>query len=287
MISGSCLYEGMVIHKRLRPKPHGLGYRVFSMLLDVDGIGAEAQRLRLFSYNRWNVISFHDRDHGGGEGKSVAVHARETFAAAGLGGACGRVFLLCYPRVLGYGFNPISVYYGYDANQQLSAVIYEVNNTFGERRSYVAPIREGGEPGGIHQHGCRKALYVSPFTDMDVDYSFRLGEPGRELVLGVNLRDAAGPLLKTHFLGHALPLTDRALARLLIALPLLTLKVTAAIHFEALRLWLKGVPLTVRPKAERYGVTRVAPSAEQAPLMMPPPLAPPLAAVPPATPART
>ena len=257
----SCVYEGAVVHKRLKPKEHALRYRVFCLFLDVDELAALARRLRLFSYNRFNAVSFYDRDHGGGEGKSIAAHARDTLAVAGLGHAGAKVFLLCYPRVFGFGFNPISVFYGFDCSDQLSAVIYEVNNTFGERRSYVVPIGEASGRDGPHVHGCAKELFVSPFNDMNVRYSFRLGEPADQLVLGVNLRDGTGPLLKTYFNGAKRALSDVQLARLLIGLPFLTLKVVAAIHFEALRLWWKGVPLTTKPKAPRYGVTHVVPPA--------------------------
>ena len=266
MMPASAVYEGTVVHKRLRPKAHAMSYRVFAMLLDVDGIGAVAGRLRLFSHNRFNLLSFHDCDHGAGTGQSVAAHARATLAAAGLAHAGVRVFLLCYPRVLGYGFNPISVYYGYDATDRLAAAIYEVNNTFGERRSYVIPIAEG-EEGQVHVHGCGKQLYVSPFTEMDGRYGFRLGEPGDAIVLGVSLRDAGGPVLKTHFRGVLRPLTDRTLARISISLPLQSFKVMGAIHFEALRIWIKGVPLTERPPAPRYAVTNVAaPTASSTPV---------------------
>jgi uncharacterized protein len=268
MSAESCIYHGQVVHKRLRPKPHALSYRVFAMYLDCDALGDIASRLRLFSHNRWNLVSFHDADHGAGAGIPVAEHARQTLADAGLAHAGARVFLLCYPRVLGYGFNPISVYYGFDTNNRLGAAIYEVNNTFGERRSYVVPIDDAKGAAGPHAHGCAKELYVSPFTDMRGRYGFRLSEPGKALTLGVSLRDDDGPLLKTHFRGDAQPLTDTMLARLLASLPLLTLKITAAIHYEALRLWLKGVPLTVRPKAPRYAVTHV-PAPPPVPLVVP------------------
>ena len=253
----SCIYDGVVVHKRLRPKLHALRYRVFSFLLDVDEIDAAAGRLRLFSRNRWNVLSFHDADHGAGCGRTVAHHARETLAEAGLGHAGARVYLLCYPRVFGYGFNPISVYYGYTAEGCLAAIVYEVNNTFGERRSYVVPVAQGAASGGVYAHGCGKELYVSPFTDMTGSYGFRVTDPGCDVLVGVSLRDANGPVLKTHFRGEAKPLTDAVMARLSVMLPLQSFKVMAAIHFEALKLWLKGVPLTVKPKAQSYAVTRV------------------------------
>jgi uncharacterized protein len=254
-MKASCIYEGVVVHKRLRPTAHSLRYRVFSFLLDVDEIDADANQLRLFSRNKFNVLSFYDRDHGDGSGSSVAAYARATLAQAGLGHAGVRIALLSYPRVFGYGFNPISVYYCHDASDALAAVIYEVNNTFGERRSYVVTIQPAEGP--VYAHTCKKELYVSPFTDMNGWYQFRLREPDDAIAVGVALRDHEGPLLKTYFTGYARPLADRTAARLLIVLPLQSLKVVAAIHLEALFLWWKGVPFTVKPAAPRFGVTHV------------------------------
>ena len=139
--------------------------------------------------------------------------------AANLEHAGARILLLCYPRILGYGFNPISVYYGYSRENRLAAIVYEVNNTFGERRSYVVPVAERPvdectSAGGVYAHGCGKALYVSPFTEMDGRYSFRITNPGEEIVVGISLRDGTGPVLKTHFRAAALPLTDAVLAQL-------------------------------------------------------------------------
>jgi DUF1365 family protein len=269
MTIASCVYDGQVVHKRLRPATHALSYRVFSLFVDVDRLDQLDADLRLFSRNRFNAVSLYDADHGARDGRTIADHARATLSDAGLAAASVRVMLLCYPRVFGYGFNPISVYYGYDATDRLAAVVYEVNNTFGERRSYVVPITSHVPDGTPHAHACTKDLYVSPFTDMEGRYGFRLSEPGATLALGVNLRDANGPVLKTHFRGAVRPLTDTTLARLLWQVPFLTLKVTGAIHYEALRLWLKGVTLTARPAAPKYAVTHVAaatPTPSPAPL---------------------
>jgi uncharacterized protein len=257
----SCLYEGDVVHRRLRPKPHALTYRVFSILLDVDQIDATAGRLWLFSRNRWNAVSFHDGDHGAGvPGVSVAAHARATFRAADLAAATSQIYLLAYPRVFGFGFNPISVFYGYSPSGRLAGVIYEVNNTFGERRSYVVPIlqSDAAKSDGVYAHGCKKELYVSPFTDMAGRYGFRLREPTEHVLVGVNLRDDDGPLLRTHFRATRISLTDRHVLRLLVMRPLMTAKVVLAIHLEAVKLWFKGVPLTSRSKTTPYAVTHVA-----------------------------
>ena len=260
----SCIYCGTIAHKRLKPRPHALSYDVFWTFLDLDRIDELSSRVRLFSHNRFNAVAFYDRDHGTGDG-DLAAHARSSFASAGLADATDRVFLLSYPRVAGYVFNPISVYFGYDSGGRLAGAIYEVNNTFGERHSYVVGVRGATDAGPasrpIHAHGCEKRLYVSPFTEMEGRYSFRLGEPSSEFVLGVMLRDGGGPVLKTHLRASAIPFTDASLARLLLTPPGMTLKVTAGIHYEAAKLWFKGVPLTARPKGHSYSASKIHPAA--------------------------
>jgi uncharacterized protein len=252
------IFTGHVVHKRLRPKPHALKYGVYSLLLDVDRISAVASTSRLFSRNRFNVLSFHDADHGPGDGTPVEVHARELLRNAGFDAAGGRVFILGYPRVLGYVFNPLSVYYAFDANERLIALIYEVNNTWGERRSYVVPA--GERHGRVFAQSAIKALHVSPFAPPNGRYGFRVSEPDQDLTVGVSLSDQDGALLKTHFHGVAESWSDRRLLGLLFRFPLLTTKVIGAIHFEALKLWLKGVPLTRGASTPGYAVSYAPPS---------------------------
>lgn len=251
-LADATLYVGDVVHKRLRPKPHALAYRVFSLLVDVDRIDAAAAASRFFSYNRLNLVSLHDRDHGAGEGTTIAAHAREVLRRAGHADADGRIMLLCYPRVLGYVFNPLSVYYAHDRAGRLRALVYEVNNTFGERTSYV--LGAGRPTGGTFAQSCVKRMHVSPFADPAGRYSFHVTAPGEDLVLGVAFRDQEGPLIKTHFKGSARAFDDATLLRLLIRIPFLTLKVIAAIHLEALKLWLKGVPVVQGTTSPRYSV---------------------------------
>lgn len=252
MTAAGRVYTGTVVHKRLRPKPHALRYDVFSLLLDVDGIDDFARRSRIFSRNRVNFVSFYDRDHGPGDGAPIGGHARAVLASRGFDVTGGRILLLAYPRVLGYVFNPISVYYALDRAGVLIAVIYEVNNTFGERKSYV--VAAGEAPGGVHAHGCEKELFVSPFAPEAGRYGFRVTFPGERLLVGVTLRDAEGPLIKTHFSATAEPLTDGVLAGRLLRFPLLSLKVIGAIHLEAVKLWLKGVPFVRGHRSPRYSI---------------------------------
>lgn len=259
----SCAFAGSVVHKRLAPRRHAFRYRVFALCLDVDEIDKLSSGLRLFSRGRWNLLSFHDADHGAGTGQPVGQLARELLQAAGLAQYGARIELLCYPRLLGYVFNPLSVYFGHDANGRLGAVIYEVTNTLNERRSYVIEAGSVREQGVISQR-CSKALYVSPFTEADASYGFHVVPPGERVVVGVDLREQGKPVLKTHFAGSRIPLSDRAIARLLLAYPLMTFKVVAAIHLEALRLWLKGIPVQPYHSSPRYSSIAVRTTIEKA-----------------------
>jgi DUF1365 family protein len=240
----SRIYEGTVLHQRLRPKGHRFTYRVFSMLFDLDEIDALDRSLRLFSRNRFNLFSFHDRDYANEGGNDTAAQVRKMLREMGFGDACARIWLLCYPRLLGYVFNPLSVYYCHDDAGRLKLIVYEVTNTHYERKWYVIPAEPRGE--GSYAQTCEKELYVSPFTTPTGNYEFKMIAPGHEVFVGVNLVEADGRTLVTWFRGEERPITDRGLFWLWLRHPLMTLKVTVAIHFEAARLWLKGVKVQDR-----------------------------------------
>jgi uncharacterized protein len=247
----SALYAGHVVHSRLRPKRHKLSYRVFSLLLDLDELDGLSKSLKLFGYNRAALFSFHDRDHAGGRAPREWV--LEQARAAGTELSQPRISVLCYPRILGYVFNPLTVWFCADGGE-LKAVLYEVHNTFGEWRTYVIPVGPGADK--IEQ-SCAKELYVSPFIDMDCSYRFRIEPPGSKVMIGVDDIDAQGLLLRASFAGERRDLTDRALLRAFLAYPLMTLKVTAAIHWEALKLMAKGVPAFRHRKAASRVATTV------------------------------
>jgi len=251
----SCIYTGTVVHKRLEPKRHAFSYQVFTLCLDVDEIDRLARKLRLFSRGSRNLLSFHDADFAAGTGEPVGDHARGLLRNSGLDACTARVELVCYPRLLGFVFNPISVYFAYDRSDRLGAIIYEVSNTVGERRSYVLPVE--GEAGGVVRQNCTKHLYVSPFTAETGAYAFNIVPPGPRILIGVNFREQDRPVLKTHFSGSRMELDDRTLAWLFLRYPLMTLKVVGGIHFEALRLWLKGVPVRPYFASPRYAATAV------------------------------
>lgn len=247
------LYAGSVMHARLKPVAHRFSYRVFNLLIDLDRL-QEANRLsRVFSVSRFNLASFHEKDHGPRDGTSLRAHADRLLLEAGIRERAGQVFLLCYPRILGYVFNPLSVYYAYSENGSLIALIYEVRNTFGDIHSYVEPVHAGQSgPEGVRQMS-EKAFFVSPFMEMKQRYKFRILPPGRSIRVRILETDRDGPLFSATFSGSFEELNTVSLLRLCSSTPLLTLKVIAAIHFEALKLWLKGVPFISPSTREKTG----------------------------------
>jgi len=251
----SALYRGGVMHQRLRPKPHRLNYRVFWLLLDLAEIDDLDQRLRLFSRNHFNLLSFHDRDYGDGTGAALRHQVEVWLDRAGLHIGEGPIRLLTMPRVLGYVFNPISLYYCYHVDGRLAAMVYEVTSTFGVRHAYVIPIADEDQAAGAIRQGAAKTLYVSPFMGMEMDYVFSGHAPDEALDMTIKGLDADGLLITAVMAAKREPLTDRSLLVSVFALPLMTLKVMAAIHWEALKLWLKGVPLTRQPPPAREGAT--------------------------------
>lgn len=237
----SAIYRGSVVHERVRPKRHRLSYAVFSLLLDLDELPELDRRLPLFGHNRWAPLSFHDRDHGPTTGEPLRPWVEARLHEAGLVADGGPIRLLCYPRVFGYVFNPLSVYFCYRRDGSLAAILYEVCNTHRERHTYVIPVEPSAR--GVVRQSCGKLLYVSPFNAMEANYLFRVIPPAEAVSVVIRQEDAEGLLLAASFRGRRRAMTGRGLARALAAYPLLTLKVTAAIHWEALRLWLKGLPV--------------------------------------------
>lgn len=237
--AAATLYHGVVAHRRLRPVGHRFSYRVFSMLVDVDRIDECAAQSRWFSRNRFNLFSFYDADHAYEDGASASASVRTLLRSHGYCGD-GRIDVLCYPRILGYVFNPLSIFYCRDARGRLEAVIYEVRNTFGGRHSYLMPVERGA---AIIRQSADKVFHVSPFMDMNHSYAFRLTPPGETVSVFIHQTDPEGPIFNASFAGRAEPASDAALFRAFFRYPLMTLKVIAAIHYEAARLFLKGLRL--------------------------------------------
>ena len=258
MTLASGLYAGIVGHRRLKPRRHALRYRVFWLLLDLGELDVLDGSLRLFSRNRFNLLSFHDADHGATATLTLRQQVLGQLGEAGITTPIGAIRLLTMPRILGYAFNPISLFFCHATDGRLIAVIYEVNNTFGERHFYLAGVDGAEMPDGLIRHACRKAFYVSPFMGMDLDYDFTLRAPRESVSLAVSGSDEAGLVIATSMTGQRKPMTDRSLLSAAFSHPLLTLKVILGIHWEALKLWRKGVPLTCRPAPPREAVTLIS-----------------------------
>lgn len=234
----SAIYQGEVVHDRRRPKRHRLRYRVFSLLLDLDELPLLDRRFSLFGYNRWAPLAFFDRDHGPTTGAPLRPWAEARLREAGIEPDGGPIRLLCYPRIFGYVFNPLSVFFCYRQDGRLAAILYEVCNTYRERHTYVIPVHD--PKAAVIRQECAKALYVSPFIGMDADYRFRIVAPADTVSIVIRQEDAQGLLLAAAFRGARIALSGRSLARSLASFPLLTFKIVAAIHWEAAKLWTKG-----------------------------------------------
>lgn len=243
----AALYFGEVMHARLKPMGHRFSYRVMSLLIDLDRLDEADRQSPLFGVNRAALYSFHEADHGKRDGSSLRAYAHGCAAEHGIDLTGGKVLLLCYPRLLGFTFNPLSLYFCHRADGELALIVYEVRNTFGDIHSYVLPVKPGEtSAAGVRQQQ-DKQFYVSPFVEMAMRYHFRILPPSETVRLRILETDREGPLLAATFNGRRRALTTGALLRSFVALPLVTLKIVAAIHWEALRLWLKGARLIPRP----------------------------------------
>ena len=251
----SALYVGSVMHQRVRPKRHLLRYRTWSLLIDLDEFPMLDKLLRLYSHNRANLFSTWDSDYCSGESAPLRSQVESQMRGVGIVPDGGPIRLLTMPRILGYAFNPISVYYCHARSGELVAMVYEVNNTFGQRHSYVIPAALGSD--GLVRQSCAKELYVSPFMPMNMTYDFILAPPHDKLTLRIVDRDAEGPVMTAFQSQRRVLLSDRNLLKLFFSHPMLTIKVTLGIHIEAFFLWLKGVRLQQRPPAPRYATTLV------------------------------
>lgn len=250
----SALYPGRVTHARVRPRRHALSYRLYTMLFDLDELPALAARLRLFGHNRFNLLSFHERDHGDGSAVPLRAQIEAQLARAGIA-AGGAIRVLCYPRVLGTAFNPLSTFFCHRPDGGLAAILYEVNNTFGQRHSYLIPVESDAVP--VRQ-SCAKGFYVSPFMAMDMRYDFLVRPPGEAVTVTVRGSDAEGTMITATFTGTRRELSDGALLATFLRHPLLTLKVVGGIHWEALKMLAKGLRLLPRPAPPAHAVTVVA-----------------------------
>ena len=239
MIKYSKIYSGQVIHTRFKPKKHNFKYKVFSLLIDLDEIKEINNNVSLFSYNRFNLISFFDKDHGNRDGGNIKEWVRENLIKKNIKFHSLRVEILCYPRILGYVFNPLSILYVYNEKNELISIFYEVKNTFGEQHTYIFETKDQK----LIKNKCDKKFYVSPFIDMECEYNFSVTKPGDSISVIINQHDKEGKLLFASQDGKSQNFTFKNLILNYLKHPLMTFKVIVAIHYEAFKLWFKKVKL--------------------------------------------
>jgi DUF1365 family protein len=248
----SGVYAGSLRHRRFSPVPHEFTYPLFMVLLDIDRLGELMSASRFTSWNRFNWASFDDRDHLGDPSRPLRERLAADGARNGVALPNGRVLLLTHLRYLGYCFNPVSFFYCFDADDRLQLVLAEVNNTFGGSQRYWVRPRDRAP----------KSLYVSPFLDMDLEYAFDFATPGESLVAHMEARSAAGTIFDATLRLSRRAWTAREIRRALVRHPAMTAAVIAGIHWEALRLWWKGVPIVPRPTPDRTVGKRRTPDGE-------------------------
>ena len=236
MIS-SCIYNGNVIHKRFKPKEHFFKYKVFSLFIDLSELNELNDKLKFFSLNKFNLISFYEKDHGDRDGSSLFEWVKKNLINNEISTDNIKVKLLCYPRILGYVFNPLSIFFVYDKNNNLISILYEVKNTFGEQHTYIFKV----ENNNLLQHNCEKKFHVSPFIEMDCNYFFRILKPTEKISVIIDQYQSNEKILYASQDGIRRDFTSSELIRSYLKHPLMTFKIIIAIHFEAFKLWTKGI----------------------------------------------
>ncbi len=211
----SSIYNGTVIHKRFKPKKHYFKYSVFSLLIDLSDLNSLNKNISFFSYNRFNLISFFDKDHGQRDGSSLTEWVKKNLEENNIFSKDIRIKLLCYPRIFGYVFNPLSVFFVYDHNENLISILYEVKNTFGEQHTYIFRV----EKNIIDQYQQNEKILFASQEGKRVDFT-------------------TIELLKS-YIKH----------------PLMTFKIISAIHFEAFKLWLKGIKFVKKKLKIKNNIT--------------------------------
>ena len=238
MIKDSSIYIGNVIHKRFKPKIHFFKYKVFSILLDISEIDILDKSLKIFSYNKFNIVSFYDADHGPRNGTSIKKWVIKNLNDNRINTENIKIKLLCYPRIFGYVFNPLSVFFIYNKNSELISILYEVKNTFGEQHTYVFKTKENEN---YIKHTCKKKFHVSPFIEMDCTYFFKILKPSEKISVIIDQYDEEGKLLYASQDGDRIELNNKNLVLSYLRHPFMTFKIIVAIHFEAFKLWTKGI----------------------------------------------
>ena len=233
----SSIYNGTVIHKRFKPKIHFFKYKVFSLLLDLSDLNRLDKDISFFSYNTFNLISFFDKDHGERDGSSLFEWVKKSLVENNINSENIKIKLLCYPRIFGYVFNPLSVFFVYDNQENLISILYEVKNTFGEQHTYIFKVGNNN----LLQHNCSKKFHVSPFIEMNCNYFFKILKPAEKISVIIDQYQLDDKILFASQDGRRVDFNSKELLKSYIKHPLMTFKIISAIHFEAFKLWAKGI----------------------------------------------
>ena len=251
-MTNSCIYNGTVIHKRYKPKEHFFKYSVFSLFLDLSELEILNNNIRFFSINKFNLISFFEKDHGNRDDSSLVDWVKKNLEQNQINTKNIKIKLLCYPRIFGYVFNPLSIFFVYNQNDTLVSILYEVKNTFGEQHTYVFKI---DNENNLIQNNCSKKFHVSPFIQMDCNYFFKILKPGERLSIIIDQYDPTGKILFASQDGKKANLTGKELIKSYLKHPLMTFKIISAIHFEAFKLWIKGIKLVKKKLKIKNNIT--------------------------------
>jgi|TARA_B100000678_G_scaffold114329_2_gene95706 DUF1365 family protein len=253
------VHKGETVHRRFTPFVSDFSYRVFMIELDIDRLDEAARQCRLFGVNGPGLFSFRETDHGSGVRGDMRRWAESQLAEAGIDASSLRLKLITFPRHLFYKFAPISVWLAETVEGTPQGVIYEVRNTFGERHIYVAATGSDW-----HRHAAEKVFHVSPFFDVSGTYEFSLQRTDARLKLGVSTVSDGRVKHMASLSTTASPASNPGLLRTAVGMPASTLGVTVAIHWEALKLWLKGVSYYNRPDKVEPSISVAAPSQRSA-----------------------
>tara|TARA_Y100000591_G_scaffold321378_1_gene336331 strand:- start:368 stop:1129 length:762 start_codon:yes stop_codon:yes gene_type:complete len=234
----SFIYNGTVIHQRFKPKKHFFKYSVFSLLIDLSDLKNLDKQIKFFSLNKFNLISFFEKDHGNRDGSALIDWVKKNLEANNIKNNDIKIKLLCYPRIFGYVFNPLSVFYIYNLEDKLISILYEVKNTFGEQHTYIFKVENDDN---LFQHNCSKKFHVSPFIEMNCDYFFKILKPGENISVIINQYQEDEKILFASQDGIRANLNSKELLKSYLKHPLMTFKIISAIHFEAFKLWTKGI----------------------------------------------
>ena len=234
----SSIYNGTVIHKRFKPKTHYFKYSVFSLLIDLSELETLDKKIKFFSFNKFNLISFFEKDHGSRDGSSLIKWVKKNLYENNIQYNNITIKLLCYPRIFGYVFNPLSVFFIYDNNEKLISILYEVKNTFGEQHTYIFKVENDSK---LFQHNCAKKFHVSPFIEMNCNYFFKILKPGEKISIIIDQYQINEKILYASQDGNRANFNSKELLKSYLKHPLMTFKIISAIHYEAFKLWTKGV----------------------------------------------